>query len=257
MCMRILYRFLPLLAAGLLSFAAKAQTLDPIATDRPDQTESPFVTPVNYVQVETGFNIEQIDEAVDVLVYPTMLSKFGISNRFEFRLITEQIELREGNNKERGWLPVQVGFKSNLVSQKGAVPEVSFIGHLVLPEMASENFRAKFYAANFRFLLQHDLCDWMSIGYNLGAEWDGFTPEPTFIYTFTTAFKLSSRLGMYAEVFGFAPQERAANHQADGGFTWLINNDVQLDLSAGTALTDNAPDYYTALGISFRLPTKR
>lgn len=237
---------------------ATAQTSEPIATDRPDQTESPSVTPVNYLQAEAGFNYERIDGSNEAFVYPTLLTKYGITNRFELRLITEQVTLRNGaDQKQYGLLPVQVGFKSNLVSQKGAVPEISFIAHLVLPDAASREFRTDFYAANFRFVVRHDLNDRLSISYNAGAEWDGFSPAPTFIYTFATAYQLTDRLGMYIEAFGFAPQERVANHQADAGFTWLINNDVQLDISAGTALTDNAPDYYAALGISFRLPVKK
>jgi hypothetical protein len=105
--------------------------------------------------------------------------------------------------------------------------------------------------------LQHGLSDKVSIGYNLGAEWDGETAEPTFIYTFTTAFSLTDRLGCYIEAFGFAPQKQTARHQADGGFTYLFSDNAQLDISGGIALTENAPDYYTSLGFSFRLPTRK
>lgn len=256
--MRSYILLVSLLFTVLLHHRVKAQTLDPISTDRPDQTEAPSITPVNYLQAEAGFNYERIDAGNEVFVYPTLLTKFGITNRFELRLITEQATFRNAADQQQyGVLPVQVGFKSNLVSQKGVVPEISFIGHLVLPAMGSREFRTDFYATNFRFVLRHDLNDRLSVSYNAGAEWDGFSPAPTFIYTFATAYQFTDRLGMYVEAFGFAPQERVANHQADAGFTWLINNDVQLDISAGTALTENAPDYYAALGFSFRLPVKR
>jgi hypothetical protein len=55
------------------------------------------------------------------------------------------------------------------------------------------------------------------------------------------------------ESFGFAPQNDKANHNFDGGFTYLINDNFMLDLSSGVGLTNNAPDYYLAFGFSFRL----
>ncbi|MBU6205838.1 MAG: hypothetical protein KJS45_10675, partial [Bacteroidetes bacterium] len=37
-----------------------AQTLPPIQLDRPDQTECPFITPKNYIQIEHGITMENI-----------------------------------------------------------------------------------------------------------------------------------------------------------------------------------------------------
>ena len=101
--------------------------------------------------------------------------------------------------------------------------------------------------------MQHTLSDKISLGYNLGAEWDGETPEPTFIYTLTSGFALSEKTGFFIELYGFAPQQDKAEHRFDGGFTYLVTNDLMLDASAGFGITDNAPDYFTAIGFSFRL----
>ncbi|MBF6609373.1 MAG: transporter, partial [Flavobacterium sp.] len=35
--------------------------------------------------------------------------------------------------------------------------------------------------------------------------------------------------------------------------TYLLSNDFMLDVSGGFGLTDNAPDYFMALGFSFRI----
>ena len=38
----------------------------------------------------------------------------------------------------------------------------------------------------------------------------------------------------------------------DGGFTLLLNNDVQWDVRAGVGLNDNADDYFAGMGLSLR-----
>jgi hypothetical protein len=101
--------------------------------------------------------------------------------------------------------------------------------------------------------MQHTLSEKMSLSYNLGAEWDGFSAEPTFLYTLTTGYSITEKLGSYIELFGFAPQNNKANHSFDGGITYLINNNFMLDLSSGFGITKNAPDYYVAVGFSFRI----
>lgn len=95
--------------------------------------------------------------------------------------------------------------------------------------------------------------DKISFSYNLGAEWDGFTAEPTFIYTTTAGYAISKKWGAFIEVFGFAPQENRANHLADAGFTYLISDNFMVDLSGGFGITSNAPNHFFSVGFSFRL----
>ena len=122
-----------------------------------------------------------------------------------------------------------------------------------IPNAASTPYKTEFYAPEFRFVMQHTLSERFSLSYNLGSEWDGITPEPTFIYTLTTGCAITEKLGSYIELFGFAPQEQTANHSFDGGITYLITNDFMLDLSSGVGLTELAPDYYCAFGFSYRM----
>lgn len=101
--------------------------------------------------------------------------------------------------------------------------------------------------------MQHTLSQKFSLGYNLGAEWNGETAEPAFIYTLTTGCSISDKIGAYLEVYGFAPQFSKADHRFDGGLNFLLKENILLDISGGAGITENAPDYYMALGFSFRL----
>jgi hypothetical protein len=236
----------------LIGVGAFSQALPPIQTDRPDQTECPFITPVKYIQVETGFMYEKTNSKENSIAYPSVLWKYGINSKLEFRLITELESAKLVSGKIRGLNPVTVGFKTNLTQEHGIIPMISFIGHLAIPDLAGKDMKATYYAPSFRFTLQHSLSDKVSLGYNLGAEWDGETPEPTFIYTLTSGFALSEKIGSYIELYGFAPQKGKADHRFDAGLTYIINSNVMVDLSGGVGLTPNAPDYFISTGFSFR-----
>ena len=141
--------------------------------------------------------------------------------------------------------------------EKGVIPTVSFIGHLSIPTAATNNFKASYFAPSFRFTMQHTISNKFTLGYNLGAEWDGETPEPTFIYTLTSGMSITEKLGAYIELYGFAPQNQSADHRADCGFTYLITKDVMVDISGGFGITKKSPDNYFALGFSYRFNTKK
>jgi hypothetical protein len=239
----------------LMSFTyIQAQTT--IQTDRPDQTECPFITPVGYLQAENGFTYENIDKNKKAITLPTILWKYGINKNFEFRLITEANTIKSQGNKVSGLVPTIVGFKVSVSEEKGIIPATGFIGHLAIPNAASKEFKASYYAPSFRFNMQHTLSNKFSLAYNVGAEWDGETPEPTFIYTLTSGMSITEKLGAYVELYGFAPQNDKADHRADGGFTYLITNDVMVDISGGFGITKESPDNYFALGFSYRFNTK-
>jgi hypothetical protein len=231
---------------------AFAQELLPIQTDRPDQTECPFIVPKNYFQAEIGFSYEKINRKSTSLLLPTCLFKYGISERFELRLIAE-IEMQDNlPGRNTGLNPVTIGFKTNLFKEKGILPAISFIGHLTLPHMASCANKNNYYAPSFRFTMQHTLGSKISLSYNLGAEWDGFTPEPTFIYTITTGFSLSDQVGSFIELYGYAPQQSSPDHRLDGGFTFLINKNILVDIAAGAGLNNNSASFFIGTGFSFR-----
>ena len=237
----------------LYSSFCLSQDLPSIQTDRPDQTECPFITPKGYLQFENGFSYEKVDRNSQEFVTPSILTKFGINDHFELRLITEFSMQENDSEKISGINPVLVGFKVRLLEEKGIVPTTSFIGHLGLPKLASSELKATYYSPEFRFTMQHTLSDKQTLSYNLGAEWDGETPEPTFIYTLTTGFSFTEKIGGYIEIFGFIPQIEKPDHRFDGGLTYLLNPNHQLDISAGFGLSKISPDYYVAIGYSFRL----
>jgi Putative MetA-pathway of phenol degradation len=230
-----------------------AQNSEPIQADRPDQTETPALVPQGMFQLETGFTFQKNEQNSTSNTLPTLLWKYGVNSNFELRLITEFVSEEINTEKKDGLKPIYLGMKVKMSDEKGLVPKTSLIAHISIPNGASSKYKTDFYAPEFRFVMQHTLSEKMSLSYNLGAEWDGFSAEPTFIYTLTTGYSITDKLGSYIELFGFAPQKNKSNHSFDGGITYLINDNFMLDLSAGFGISKTAPDSYFAAGFSFRI----
>jgi Putative MetA-pathway of phenol degradation len=228
-----------------------------IQLDRPDQTECPFIVPVDYIQVENGFTYENVNKNQKSIFYPSSLWKYGLSKRFEFRLITELVSQKAGNETIVGLNPITIGFKGNICQEKGLIPVTSFIGHLTTANVGSKEFHTSYIAPSFRFTMQHTLSNKISLAYNLGAKWDGETRDQTYLYTLTMGTALSEKLGGYIEIYGYVPRNEKSDHRFDCGFTYLINNDLMMDLSAGFGLTDNSPKSYLSLGISYRIKVRK
>jgi hypothetical protein len=235
------------------SIAGFSQETNPIQTDRPNQSASPSLTPKGMFQVETGFSFQKNQYNNKTNTLPSSLWKFGLNDNLELRLITEFISNSMDDETYSGFNPISLGCKIKIADEKGIIPQTSFIGHITLPKVASASFKTDYYAPEFRFVMQNTLSEKIAISYNLGAKWNGFTPEPTFIYTLSTGYSITNKLGSYIELFGFAPQKNKSNHSIDGGLTYLISNNFMIDVSAGLGITDNAPDNYFATGFSFRI----
>lgn len=97
----------------------------------------------------------------------------------------------------------------------------------------------------------------MAIGYNLGAEWDGFTNTPAWIYTFAPGFKIGESWYGYIEAFGSVMKNEKSQHSVDAGIAWYASDDVKIDFSGGKALNNYVQPWYMAVGISARLQVSK
>lgn len=241
-----------------LFFIYRAVAQEKIETDRPDQTENANLVPKGWFQQEVGFLYEKEKSVGKFYYHPTVLSKYGIGRRFELRLITEWTTIEmpvppDGKEVQSGLLPIQAGGKIGLWEEKGARPKTSLIFHSNLPWVSSRKFRELKWLPDFRFTMINSLAESLSLGYNVGGEWDGESRTMRWLYTFAPAFPLADKLNAYVEAFGFISKGSSPEHSLDGGLSFLISPNAQVDLSAGFGISPAAPDFYTGIGFSYRI----
>ncbi len=78
-----------------------------------------------------------------------------------------------------------------------------------------------------------------------------------FAQSVTIGYKWSERLTQYTEWFAFFPHGAAdpgtePEHYLNGGFTYLVNNNLQLDIRLGYGLNSAAEDFFTGAGAAYR-----
>src|SRR4051794_32082528 len=73
-------RYFFMLCLLIIASSAKTFAQEPIHTDRPDQTECPFIVPKNYFQIENGLSFESTNDISNTYLYPSTLVKYGVNN---------------------------------------------------------------------------------------------------------------------------------------------------------------------------------
>lgn len=243
----------------LAAFSANAQLTERIETDRPDQTETPYLVPKKFFQGEIGFNSEKYVNDVSQFLHPIALLKYGFSNRVEFRLeatsLTRQEKLLPQTKTTTRIEPVEIGTKVLFFEEKGLRPKTSLITHIGLPFVGDKQYHTDPVNYSFRLTLQNSLSKNVGLGYNLGIETGG--PDQTsFFYTIAPGFTIGRKWYAYVEAFGDVAGGRW-NHNLDGGIAYFTSNNTKVDLSSGFGLGESPLKSYVALGFSFRFITGR
>mgnify|MGYP000888606828 CR=1 FL=1 len=247
--------------------------LGQIETDRPDFTESPNVVPKGALQVETGFVLQNDKESVvagsmegyrklRTTTFNTTLLRYGITDKLEARLNwnAEEIKVTEFSHPlinpapsmfdpVNGVGPIFIGLKANLYQSEKV--SIGMLSHLYLPWAATTNNKASFVAPEFLIPCSIDITDRIGIAFQYGLTWDGETPNPITSYTFALGIGLTDQLSFYFEPYGFLTNSGDELHLINGGFTYLVNDNLQLDLTGGVGLNEIAPDNFVNAGVSF------
>jgi len=247
----VLFTLLSVLLSSLM-FDAVAQ-LPSIQTDRPSWARAPFTVPKGRFQFETGFVFEKAGGFSNVYL-PSTAIRIGIMKRAELRLVTDLYYSFDKSSGSINLKPLQVGTKIKFLDgNEGLIPAVSILAHVAIPQASTKNQRVKHPAPNVTLTAQHVIWKSLAFNYNLGMEWYGNSPVPTYTYSFSPGYAIKSNFSAFAEVYGFAGNLGFPIHVAQGGLVYQPKPNWQLDIHGGAGLTPASPDFFVGIGISGRL----
>lgn len=237
-----------------------------IVTDRPDQTESSETIQPGMVQIESGWLQEDVDGATGS---PASRSKSTLGTLVRIGLF-DQVELRVGwqglvdtkvgQSRTNGSGDGELGIKWHLWAEHGRRPDAAVLVGTSVP-MGSSMLTTDAWDPAFRFAFSHQLSSSVGLAYNIGYGWEtepagngGSDRVGAAIWTIATGFRITEKLGTFVEFFGAVPTDRDSQSSVDGGFTWLVRPNFQLDLYGGVGLSSTATDSFVGFGFSWRLP---
>lgn len=241
-----------------------------LITDRPDQTESPNVVPRGYAQLEVGFTKTREEDAgvrVDSVAGPGSLLRIGLTDRIELRLdwvglVDEEVRGASFSADEDGVGDGGIGAKFALRTGEPDGPEIALLATASLPT-GDDTFSSDRVDPAMRLCVAHSLGDRVSLGYNIGAEWATEAGNDleldtlsSGIYTVALGIGLNDKVATFVELFGSVPASAGGSpaHSLDGGITYLLRDNLQLDVAGGIGLSDAADDWFAGIGVSWRFP---
>lgn len=249
------------------SFGGGADLSEPLVTDRPDFTESASVVGCGVVQLEAGYTYTYDSTSTTSSheqTYPETLLRVGLlAEWMEFRLDWTYNDVREtafggAISHTSGSEDISVGVKLALTPQECMLPETALILQSGVPTGATE-LTADDVLPGITYIYSWALTDYCTTAgqTQLNRAKDEVTDEPylEFSQSWTAGFGLTEAVGSYIEWFVLAPDGADTNHTEsylDGGFTYLVTDNLQLDVRGGVGLNQAADDYFVGTGFAVR-----
>lgn len=235
---------------------------EPIVTDRPDFTEASVTVGKGVLQVETGYTYSFDREGPDQTIghsFPEALFRYGVFDDWlELRLATNVAGETFNSNTVVGMEDIYVGAKLGLTPQHGWLPEMALVPQMTVPT-GHKAFTEEKVLPGVNWLYGWDINDFLATGGStqFNSAIDGGTGKTytEWAQSWTINYSLHDRVGAYTEWFAFFPHgadTELPQYYFDGGLTFLVNDDTQLDVRGGKGLNDAAADYFVGVGLSIR-----
>ena len=252
------------------SASADTTTEDPINADRPGIADGSRVIAPGQLQLEIGAQRERHTDADTrtTLSFAPTLFRIGITRHLEARIesntfvhartVTERTSLTTIDNSS-GLSPILLGAKLALYDSHGDDDRLS-IGTIVrvAPPSGTNGFNTSLPTGDIRVAADWDFAPELSLNPNAGAaRYEGSDGSlfTTALGALTLTYQPTPRLAPFVDVAYQSREDVDATWSlvVDAGVAYIVGNDVQLDLSAGTgAHGDTTPRPFVALGISVR-----
>ena len=250
-----------LLLAGLLAAPAAAQLSgldEPLVPDRPDFTEGTGILDTGHFQLEGGYTFTRLGEE-EAHTFGELLLRYGLTQRIELRLEPGSYDRIDGpGGRISGFEDAGVGLKVRLTDAADWIPgqpAVAVVAGTSLP-VGHEELTSDAWEPFATLAFDWEVSDRLGVGANLGgAALEGEDGRFTEVHwSVSGGYGLTDRLGSYLEYYGISEDEADGStlHYVDAGLTWLIHNDLQVDVRIGRGLNGEDPDDYIGLGAAVR-----
>jgi hypothetical protein len=246
-----IFTFLILLS---ISSTIKAQYAETIASGRPGQAIGARTLGKSVFQIQTGLNYNDIsfdDTTGNITLFPTVV-RLGILERLEVSgvIVWQNDEFKTSgvNSKANGISNSQLGLRYSLTTNKGWRPALAVQGRLLL-KWQDEVYQRENIGTRFILATGNKLSDSFSLITNWGIIHAGNGGGPSYYYIINTSYSITEKLSAFAEVYGGLND---FNTDFDAGLAYLLNNDLQLDISFGLQDENNVSNWFVDAGVSWR-----
>lgn len=258
-CLTLIFSFL----LAILTVLAQTESTVTINTDRPTQGLSPSTVKKGFFQIESGaIFVDRKDKTQEWEKWSigTTKLRYGVFDDFEVSVESSyeywnNVKIDDGSvSTSEGMGPVSAAFKVRIADEKGIRPQMAISGSITFRHLGYEDFAPTYSYPVGLFLASHTLSKRLSLAYNFGFSYNGENADGFFVYTGSLGYQISTKIWSFAEAYGNFDNGDQPNHRLDGGLTYLVANNFQVDITAGWGLDTEVKRLMVNAGFAWRIP---
>jgi hypothetical protein len=225
------------------------------SANRPGQVVNPDITPHGNFMVETGFQYAKSQGSKNFLLPATAL-RYGLNGNIEISLNANNIY--EVERSLFGLTSYNIGSKIAICQQNSLLPKMTFTAAYILPFVGLDSLRPENSGCLMQLAISHTLGNKCTVYSNIGATWNGNEPFPIYNYVLSIYFSPFNKFWTFVELYGIIPEKGSENNNAsDLGVSYMVADNVQIDLSFGIDLADPGNTHFVQIGAAFQILRKK
>lgn len=244
----------------LTTSAAVAQEAE-FTADRPGASTGPSVVGHRVVQLEQGMSLN-CDDYEASFTFSNTLIRYGLFDGMELRLAGDGILYSSYDNGtctpdiKASFSGLSVGTKIRCFEGRGAIPAISLLADIVIPHTGGRDFATDYPVPSLYLLFENPVTDWLSIGYNVGAEWDDARPMAEAFVALCLGFAPTERFGCFVESYNNLSRN-GNRYFVDVGINYMLSERLQLDAAVDIDVCDPARTFAISLGVAWQINNPR
>ena len=231
-------------------FTIAAQEVE-FTADRPGASTGPAVVGLGVAQWEQGMAAANDGGSMQYTLSNTLL-RYGLFEGVEVRLGGDALLYEDAFDWRGAFSGLSVGTKIRCYEGSGFVPAISLMATLSVPHTGSAGFVTDHLTPSLHLLFENGINDWLSIGYDVGVDYDGTFAAPTTFAAVCFGATLSDRLGCFAESYNCFSEWGNA-YCADFGLSYMLAPKVQLDFAVDMDLARPTKCWAVSFGVAWQI----
>ena len=231
-----------------------------MSTDRPDVTESAYTLDAGHFQVEMDMfsytrdrYTPERDGGSESLAFATSNFKLGLTNRMDLQIVVPAYQRIRGGAEGIG--SIEVRLKTNLWGNDSGNTALAVMPYITIPT-GGDGLGNDEVEGGIIFPFGANLPNDWGFGAMVQVDYlsddDGSGNHLEFVTTCTFSHDIVGDLGGYVEFVSVVGTESDWVATLNGGLTYGIGDNVQLDAGVNIGLTRAAEDVTPFLGLSVR-----
>lgn len=233
-----------------------AQYTEVYRSGRPGLFYGPYSIGKGIIALESGLGYQAFPQSREGFTFYPQLVRVGLSEKLEVRtFLTFQPNGfgRLSAPTGQSLALTEIGFRYRFSENLGSFPAIALEMIWAMP-WVSQPFQPRFVRPYAFISTDNQLGESLNLVTNFGLDFDNFGWRGYGFFRFALINSFTDRLSAYVEI-GVNRAELGSLFQVDGGMTYMLTNDIQLDLSGGVGNFAGSPYYFGETGISIRFPS--